>query len=154
MECNHTWTKPADIGYMTFKNIVNDFKLVLLELEKKGVILAGYDGTGDARIDYAEIKFNGLKCQGSCDTFRFRRIETTEISSTIGTSSILIKHSSACKTRCGPYDIVVIAFLIVAKKHLGDQMTVKFEGPNVFYAKLLCEMLLDYGLDFKVDGSN
>ena len=58
-----------------------------------------------------------------------------------------------CKTAFKPYDLAVTAFLIVAKHHLRDRLVVHSDGEDTQWqdARWLCQMELDYGLDFQLD---
>ena len=60
---------------------------------------------------------------------------------------------ACCKTAFRPYDLAVTAFLVIAKHHLGDQIRVTSDGgpQQWFDAKLLCSMVLGYGLDVRLD---
>ncbi|ACX51830.1 hypothetical protein Adeg_0683 [Ammonifex degensii KC4] len=57
-----------------------------------------------------------------------------------------------CKTAFRPYDLAVTAFLLVAKRHLGDRIAVATDGEDEhwFDAKLLCQLELGYGLEYAV----
>ena len=60
---------------------------------------------------------------------------------------------SSCKTAFKPYDLIVIASLIILKHHFGDEIIVSSNGTNDqwFDGKLLCYQTLGYGLQFKLD---
>ena len=61
-----------------------------------------------------------------------------------------------CKTAFRPYDLAVTAFLLVAKHHLGDFIRVSTDGEDAHWsdAKLLCQMELGWGLEYRVtDGA-
>lgn len=57
-----------------------------------------------------------------------------------------------CKTAFRPYDLAVTAFLVIAKRRLGDKIIVSTDGEDEhwFDAKFLCQMELGYGLEFAV----
>lgn len=59
-----------------------------------------------------------------------------------------------CKTAFRPYDLVVTACLIIAKKHLGNKIIIKSDGEDKDWidAKILCNNLLGYGMDFYYNG--
>jgi len=63
------------------------------------------------------------------------------------------KYFEFCKTAFRPYDLAVITFLIIAKHYLKEKIIVKSDGTNDhwFDGKLLCQMTLHYGLNFKLD---
>lgn len=58
-----------------------------------------------------------------------------------------------CKTAFKPYDLIVIASLIILNHHFGDNFKVSSDGTNEqwFDGKLLCYQTLGYGLQFKLD---
>jgi hypothetical protein len=60
-----------------------------------------------------------------------------------------------CKTAFRPYDLSVTAALIIAKHHLNGALTVRSDGEAAhwFDGAMLCQSLLGYGLDFKLDES-
>ena len=100
-------------------------------------------------LDGAELEKR--MCCGDCshEPFIFNRVykpETWE-------KSKEGKYFSCCKTAFKPYDLAVITFLIIAKKHLGCAIDVSSDGQDYhwFDAKLICQMVLGYGLDFNVD---
>ena len=93
-------------------------------------------------------------CNGDCsyETMVMQRIKT------------IINYESAdkdrndlffecCKTAFRPYDIYVIALLIIAKYHLKDDVIVSTDGENNnwYDGKIICHNLLGYGKLFKID---
>jgi len=63
------------------------------------------------------------------------------------------KWFSCCKTAFKPYDLAVISCLIIAKHYLGDQVLVHSDGELEHWedGMILCQKLLGYGQDFKLD---
>jgi len=63
------------------------------------------------------------------------------------------RHFEFCKTAYKPYDLAVTACLIIAKHHLGDEIVVSSDGEEKDWidAMLLCEKLLGYGNDFRLE---
>jgi len=90
-------------------------------------------------------------CNGDCsyETFHFPRVFQAE--------SWMIpengKFFDCTKTAFRPYDLAVTAFLVIAKHHFGDGLTIRSDGDDVhwFDAKMLCQMELGYGMTFKID---
>jgi hypothetical protein len=58
-----------------------------------------------------------------------------------------------CKTAFKPYDLAVITFLIIAKSHLKELLIVESDGEDGhwFDGKMLCQLVLGYGLHFNFD---
>jgi hypothetical protein len=63
------------------------------------------------------------------------------------------KHSKYCKTAFRPYDIVVTAFLIIAKHYLEDKIEVSSDAKDVhwFDGKMLCQSILGYGFQYQIN---
>jgi hypothetical protein len=61
-------------------------------------------------------------------------------------------YFSCTKTAFRPYDLAVTAFLIIAKRYLGDDIKVSSDGEDENWqeAKQVCEAFLDYGLKFQL----
>ncbi len=57
-----------------------------------------------------------------------------------------------CKTAFKPYDLAVIALLIIAKHYLKEKIKVSSDGTDEqwFDGKFICQNVLGYGLDFKL----
>lgn len=91
-------------------------------------------------------------CNGDCsyETFAFQR----EYNPQDWEFSEEGKYFDFCKTAFRPYDLAVTAFLIIAKHHLQDDITIRSDGEDVhwFDAKLLCQMELGYGQSFSLAG--
>lgn len=211
MGYTHYWDKEKEIELKTMKNIVDDFKKVLPELEKAGVPFAGGDGEGEPEMDYNEVHFNGSVhcghlenseivipwptknaggiagytekakigtwfagaeiekrvCNGDCsyESFDFERIITdgeptgkvcyikANGKPVYNNPEQVGKYFSCCKTAFRPYDLGVISFLIIAKHYLKENLIVHSDGTNDqwFDGKLICQMTLHYGLNFKLD---
>jgi len=63
------------------------------------------------------------------------------------------KYFDFCKTAYKPYDLPVICALIIAKHFFGSQIRVNSDGTeeNWIDGKLICDRILGYGNDFKLD---
>ena len=63
------------------------------------------------------------------------------------------KYFVSCATRYKPYDIAVNACLIIAKKHLGDDIIVYTDGDAACWSDgmQLCQHFLKYGMGFLID---
>jgi len=63
------------------------------------------------------------------------------------------KYFDCCKAAYRPYDIAVTAFLIIAKHYLKNRLIVHSDGEEKdwFDGKLLCQINLGYGMDFRID---
>jgi hypothetical protein len=90
-------------------------------------------------------------CGGDCshETFRIERVyrpcEWEEPKKGM--------YFSFCKTAFKPYDLAVIACLIVFKHHFGNEFTVTTDGEDQhwFDGKMVCAMVLNYGIGYKIN---
>ena len=131
MGYTHYWIRENEIEQPIFDTIVEDFKKTLPRLPKLG------DGFGENEPVFTMeiVIFNGYGGKESYETFGFNRN---------------ISGSDFCKTAQRPYDLAVTTFLIIAKHHLGDAITVSSDGDNDKWneAKTLCQEILGYGQQF------
>jgi hypothetical protein len=153
------WSREPEIPAETMRMIVEDFGKLILVLDDNGVSLAGPNGDGPPEITAERIAFNGFATSGRYrnngsgryEPFLFERVAPLadwEKSSwnpkgrTFGT----------CKTALRPYDIAVCCALLIAKRHLGTRIGVYTDGEEVqwFNAKLLCQSVLGYGIEYAV----
>jgi hypothetical protein len=90
------------------------------------------------------------KCGGDCSHETFL-IEPFEEQADYRKDEELV--FAFCKTAFKPYDLIVIAALIILKHHFGDKIIVHSDGTNEqwFDGKLLCYQTLGYGMLFKLD---
>jgi hypothetical protein len=194
MGYTHYWRREKEIKFDKMISIVDDFKRVIPEIEKAGVMLADGHGVGEPVIAYYGVVFNGAVkcghpqnaaisipwpskdaggvanpwkenaqsghwfagaeiqkrvCNGDCsyETFIFPRI--MEISAGYDPDKEG-RYFDCTKTAFRPYDIAVTAFLVIAKHHLGDHIKVSSDGEDGhwFDGKMLCQMVLGYGLEY------
>ena len=139
------WHRIREIPQPTFQAIVGDFMKVLPALQ---VRLAGGDGTGDPCLTAEEVIFNGVG-DDAHETFLFPRVYCLRQGSIWGALEF-----QYCKTARKPYDLVVAAFLVIAKHHLGDNLHVTSDrGPSGLAEAIShCSAVLGYGDDFRLDG--
>lgn len=99
---------------------------------------------------FAGAKLNQRTCGGDCshETFDFPRIITPP-EWRPQTDNIF----SCCKTAFKPYDLAVVSFLIIAKHHLGDKLTVHSDGEIQHWqdGMDICQEVFGYGKDFSLD---
>jgi len=128
--------------------MLDDFNIILPEIDKNGVVLAGPDGEGTPMINEYGVSFNG-KCetQGCCESFSFVQ------------DLIFVYHQPRkrngkyfqyAKTEGLPYGLAAAVFLIIAKQYLKDQIIVSNDGVPSDWDKPreLCQRILTYGSDF------
>lgn len=62
-------------------------------------------------------------------------------------------YFECCKTAFRPYDLAVISFLIIAKHYLKNNIIVSSDGEDChwFDGKMLCQMILGYGLEYVIN---
>jgi len=115
---------------------------------------------------FAGVQVDKRCCNGDCsyETFGFPRVITKaepvgEIlyydqsgKPVYNSKPTVGKYFDCCKTAFRPYDWAVTAFLVIAKHHLRDKIIVRSDGelPQWQDAMLLCQLELDYGMDFKL----
>ncbi len=58
-----------------------------------------------------------------------------------------------CKTAYKPYDLAVTAFLVIAKYHLKEKIWLSSDGETQHWAdaRILCQKILGYGIEFELD---
>lgn len=140
----HYWEKPAEIAPEVFRAIVADFSQLIPHLEQQGVVLRDGWGEDEPVLLDEVVCFNGpadcgcgrrwleFAC-GSCgcgqDSFFFPRVEDPEYPSWF------------CKTNGHHYDLAVMAFLVIAGRHLGDRLRVRSQGSQAAWdlARNLCD---------------
>lgn len=103
---------------------------------------------------FAGATLDTRMCGGDCsyETFSFTRVLPDKgypYSAHDGRPDLFF---DCCKTAYRPYDVAVTAFLIVAKKHLGDDIKVSSDGEDAqwYDAKRLCYINLGYGPEFYI----
>lgn len=90
-------------------------------------------------VSISEVRFNGIDENGH-ETFLIN-LNATSSKQDDGTVF------ACCKTAQKPYDLLVTASLIAAKKHLGNDIRVASDGDDTDWeeARDLCERVLGYG---------
>jgi hypothetical protein len=99
-----------------------------------------YDKPGDPPlVTHDEVRFNGVGDKGH-ETFSIRRSGGDEF----------------CKTAQKPYDLIVTAILIAAKKHFGNAIEVRSDGDNIDWeaGRDLCSKVLGYGEELYINEEN
>ncbi|KXG74663.1 hypothetical protein AN618_21930 [Fervidicola ferrireducens] len=111
------------------------------------------EGGGISGKWYAGVMVNTRMCNGDCsyESFVFERKRIPYGDWDVPRENGL--YFDFCKTAFRPYDLAVTAFLIIAKHYLGDKIVVKSDGEDThwFDAKLLCQMELSYGMEYKIN---
>jgi hypothetical protein len=140
MGYTHYWYRVREIELEVYFKILTDFKRLLPVLTEEGVRLAGSGGTGDPIIDEDNLLFNGVGAERYED-FVFPRIlrlwdESDEND----------HYFQFCKTSAYPYDQAVIAFLLIAKHHLQQDITVQSDvrAEKMESVKILCQTSLGF----------
>ncbi len=180
MGYTHYWNRPQQIDPTTFNNIGNDLQKLLPALEAAEVSLANLRGREDAEIGPEFIGFNGVAlcgheqnpnvrlpwpaddahgigsnhgicgvlpyrtCNGDCsyESVWFERVSTEhDQDGTVG---------GFCKTNFRPYDLAVMAFLLIVQHHLSKSFTVQTDGTECHWAEAfaLCQAELGYGAGY------
>lgn len=101
---------------------------------------------------FAGVTLNSRCCDGHCDyeTFHFPRKTTPNEWQKPEGNGLWF---SCTKTAYRPYDLAVIMFLIIAKKHLKDNIKVVSDGTLKQWKDGIdiCQNVLGYGQDFNFD---
>lgn len=123
--------------------------------DKAGGVAKPFVDKHDGKTWFAGAMIDTRICDGSCEyeTMYFPRIsEKPEYQKSDkkkrGWEFVF------CKTAFRPYDLAVITFLIIAKRHLEKTLRVSSDGTMTqwFDGRMLCQQELGYGLDdFKFD---
>jgi hypothetical protein len=107
----------------------------------------------DAKVGdwFAGAEINKRTCNGDCSYETFKFPLKMELNSWDEPKNNL--YFDFCKTAFRPYDLAVISFLIIAKHHLKDNIIVSSDGEDGhwFDGKMLCQMILGYGLDYVIN---
>ena len=100
---------------------------------------------------FAGLQLNTRTCDGDCshESFCLPRVLTLDE----WRKPERGKYFEFCKTAYKPYDLAVTACLIIAKHHLGGAIFVKSDGELDAWkdSMALCQKMLGYGEDFKLD---
>ena len=147
MGYTHYWYRQSRIETKTFNSIKKDFEKVLPEF--KDLICLEYDKPNEEpEIDSKGIQFNGKESAGH-ETLWFPKIRTMQDYEKIQDDGLI---SDFCKTAQKPYDIAVMVFLIIAKRHLKDSIKVRSDGQTEDWqpAVELCQTKLGYGKTFRI----
>jgi len=136
---HYWWTRWPALPAEAFDKVVHDFKKLLPEFVRAGVVLAGMETDGVPTVCTGEISFNG---KGPYGHEAFRLLHIGERPGRDG------RCFEFCKTACKPYDLAVTACLVIAKHHLGDDIEVASDGSSEDWrdAKTLCQAVLGYGV--------
>jgi len=133
-----------------FKKVVDDFKKLLKPISDKAIVLANGMGEDEPIINYNEIVFNGLG-ELSHETFCLEsKHEIQDWQKDMKKGELIFQFT---KTARKPYDIAVTACLVIAKHHFGEKIRISSDGSNQEWndGKKLCQKVLGYGQDFKLD---
>jgi hypothetical protein len=130
MGYTHYWHRPLEIEPDKMQVIADDFAKVVLTLDDMGVHLADGLGHDVPQITPELIHFNGREYRDEDDSY-----ETLSFPRTMNKGKLLQPsdqhpglYLAFCKTARCPYDLAVVAFLIIAKHHLGDRIAISSCG--------------------------
>lgn len=140
MGYTHYWYRVREIELDVYFKILTDFKRLLPVLTKEGVRLAGSGGTGDPVIKDENLLFNGVGAERYEDFVFPRKLRLW------GEPDENDQYFQFCKTSSYPYDQAVIAFLLIAKHHLQQDITVQSDvgAKKLDAAKKLCQTSLGF----------
>jgi hypothetical protein len=99
------------------------------------------------------VFIDSRRCNGSCryETFLLERVAPPAVWER-SMADFDGRSYRCCKTAFRPYDIAVCAVLLIAKRHLGPRISVRTDGEDAqwFDAKMLCQTVLGYGIEYAV----
>jgi len=154
MGYTHYYYRPEVLDEKKFNLVIEDFRKVLPKISLSGVKLAGGDGRGVMTVSNEAIWLNGV-AEGAHETFylplHYEKPSWHDQLRVDGKEEKLAFQF--CKTAQKPYDIAVTCGLVIFKHHFGDAVRVHSDGDLSDWAAaiLLCESVLRYGKDFKLD---
>lgn len=145
MGATHYWYQPEDFGAERWKACISDVRRLLPEFERLGVKLVCDSGNStEPIINDTMVRFSGPGAAGN-EVFLLNRRGVIRPGRK--------EAFSFCKTAMKPYDLAVMACLIVAKHHFGDAFRVSSDNDHEKWnpGRELCVRVLGYGSDFKLD---
>jgi hypothetical protein len=124
MGYTHYWYRDEKIKPEKYSKIVEDVRKAI-DILKKDIELANWDGTGDPNISSTDISFNGTsKDDQYHETFSFPLVYE-KYEHEIPKDG---KYFEFCKTARKPYDLVVCVILLIIKRHLNRTIRVSSDG--------------------------
>lgn len=148
-----TWpakgAKGVNLAYIKKESVPTDTIVTMLSGEKEDLRVNDSDVDGTW---FAGCKLNQRTCGGDCSHESFF-LNKTFLKAYDGQEDKNGKWFSCCKTAYKPYDLAVISCLIIAKHYLKNEITVHSDGEMEHWSdgQLLCQKLLGYGAEFKLD---
>ena len=145
MGYSHYLWRPRKLDPEKFKLVVRDFRRAAEAVaEIDGLEIAGWDGTGSPEVGLEFISFNGVEREGEAfETMRVDRVKrNTEWQDQLQQDLLL----DFCKTGRKPYDILVVALLLIVKYHYQDEVVIKSDGGpgDLQPGWMLCQRILGY----------
>lgn len=127
MGYTHSWRRELELEPKAFGAAVTDCAAVLAECRKRGIRIGDGMGEGEPLLDATAIVFNGVGAEG-CETFAVE-LSLPERERWGGLQEGLGGlEFQFCKTRYQPYDLAVMACLLVLKHHLGRAIRIGSDG--------------------------
>ena len=148
MGYEHYYRVVPEFDLEKFALVARDFGRLLAPIKKAGANLGSGHAAGRPTVNRNKIQFNGLEREdGHCEEFT---LERQLLAKRVYSKKANGKFNQAVKTRRKPYDLAVMACLVVAKRHLGSGIIVNSDGSLEDWRKAieLCEEVLGYGADF------
>jgi len=124
MGYTHYWHRKADLS-VGWDDFLSDFKKVFKNLPKD-LKIAGEFGEGEPVFNNNRVSFNG-EGELSHESFSLPRIYTIDEKRYSNPDPDGF-HFSFCKTAMMPYDLLVMATLILAKIHFCENIKVSSDG--------------------------
>ena len=124
MGYTHSWRRARELDRGKFAAAVADCQKVVKLVAARGVALAGWDGEGTPDIEPAVIAFNGRGGE-AYESFAIGCISDARDLPGMRPAGMVFEF---CKTAHMPYDVAVVACLVVLKYHLGDAILVTSNG--------------------------
>jgi hypothetical protein len=152
MGYTHYWYKIRNLNTIKFENLLDDFSKLLDQSDEVNNIAEG-DFHGEFYQD-TQIQYNGIGDNQHETFFLERDTPKLEFEQWYEHGKNGKTHLfNFCKTARKPYDLLVCANLIIAKKKLGKEIIISSDGSNEEWqeAKDLCQKHLGYGALFDIE---
>lgn len=123
MGYTHYWSRDLGANPEAYRLLCRDARKLFTFCETLPWQLAGPHGTGSPDVTPDAIAFNGAE-PADYETFRWPALAEPR-------DYLESLSFDFCKTGQRPYDCAVVAFLLLAKHHYGDAVTLSSDGDRL-----------------------
>jgi len=149
MGYTHYWYRPEKLDKETFAKTIEDCKKVCDSISV--AIVKEWNIFENPIFNSKQIRFNGTGDDGHETFYIPISLKKPDYQKEFEENENLV--FAFCKTAYKPYDLNVTACLIIFKHYLKDNFLVLSDGESKDWdkARELCQKILGYGQDFKLD---